>query len=349
MNDTHTNDIRKWLTDWSLLIAVLLMAAIFFYVLWWGFFKSKPVLEPDEKQPTVELPAAPVPETNDSAWQDMKEQLKMTPEKQEAQRRANWKANFPYKETYHPTLRFDPLLYDPKDSSTWHGPERRWIQPVIHMHGYLAKFFENENRFSKGFEDMYHILEEYDRHDNPEVVSNIFENLADYHKRAAHPPDEVITEERDTGEFDPFTGRPLTERVPKHFGMGDEPLKTMTWGELANSAYESIGYNLHARKMWPDKEYMPEAEMLALRDRIIAEIDPADIPKNPGFTLSDDHERALEPGDSFLIPKEGWVEAHWKWQEEAAPIIAKRLHERMEATGSFRRPPANPAPPPSAP
>ncbi|MCS1408539.1 MAG: hypothetical protein M2R45_01715 [Verrucomicrobia subdivision 3 bacterium] len=325
------------------------IAGVLAIALWLWSRPSSVETETAAQPPEAETITPEPPEADDAAWQRMKEQLKMTPEKQEAQRRANWKANFPYKETYHPTLRFDPSLYDPKDFRTWHGPERRWIHPVIRMHGYLAAFFENESRFSKGFEDLYHILEEYDRHDNPEVVAGIFQNLAGYHRYAAHPPDEVITEERNTGEFDPFTGRPLTERVPKHFGMGDAPLKTMTWGEEANSYYESIGYKLHARRKWPDKEYMPEAEMLVLRDRIIAEIDPADIPKNPGFGYSSDHMEALEPGDSFLIPKEGWVEAHWKWQEEAAPIIAKRLHERMEATGSFRRPPANPAPPPSAP
>ncbi len=37
----------------------------------------------------------------------------------EAKRLANSKANFPFTPTYHPVLRFDPTLYDLKDSSTW--------------------------------------------------------------------------------------------------------------------------------------------------------------------------------------------------------------------------------------
>lgn len=247
----------------------------------------------------------------------------------EAERLANWKANFPYKKTYHPTLKFDPALYDPKDPDTWHRAAWKQIQPVINAHGYMAYFFENENRFCKGFEDLYNLLKEYDRHDNPRVVASMFQNLARYYEYSAYPPDEVITEERDTGEFNAFTGAPITKKVPKHFGRRSEPLKTKTYGEYANSFYEGVGYKLHAPRMWPDKEWMPEDEMMALRDRILAEIDPANIPKNPGFAYSGAHERALEAGDSFLIPKEGWVESNHTWKLVKENYESLLLQEKM--------------------
>ena len=313
---------------------ILIISIISVWV--WNRSDSETEIAESESIESVESIEQPKVE---SARERLESKLQMIPKQvTEEERLANWKANFPYKKTYHPTLKFDPALYDPKDSSTWHGPHRKRIFPVIQMHGALAKFFENENRFCKGFEDLYNLLKEYDRHDNPRVVASMFENLADYYNESAYPPDEVITEERDTGEFNPFTGAPITEKVPAHFGRRSEPLKTMTYGEYANSFYEGIGYKLHAPRMWPDKEYMPEEEMLALRDRIMAEIDPNDIPKSPGFAYSGAHEEALEAGDPFLIPKEGWVEAHWQWQKDAAPIIARRLQERMMQENSNSNP-----------
>ncbi|MCS1408406.1 MAG: hypothetical protein M2R45_01581 [Verrucomicrobia subdivision 3 bacterium] len=43
---------------------------------------------------------------------------------------------------------------------------------------------------------------------------------------------------------------------------------------------------------------------MALRDRVLTEITPADAPVEPSFADDNDHEYALKPGDSFLIPKE---------------------------------------------
>ena len=264
------------------------------------------------------------------AWRRLKERAAVTPEKQIDGRMAQWRANFPYKEILHPTLRFDPSLYDPNDSSTWRGMNRRRFQPVLKAHGYLKGFFENERRFSRGFEQLYRILEEHDRHDNPIVVAGVFQILGDYHEAATHPADEIIMKKEFTGQFDEF-GQHITIRVPvKYYDGKGELLPPKTWGKKATDLAESIVYKVHARKLWPEKDWMPEAQAMALRDRIISEIDPADIPGGRVCAYSHSHELALQPGDPFLIPNEGWVEALWRYQDEVvAPLMQRRAEEAI--------------------
>ena len=69
---------------------------------------------------------------------------------------------------------------------------------------------------------------------------------------------------------------------------------------------------------------------MALRDRIIAEVDPSDIPKGSTFAYKGWHEESLEPGEAFLIPKDGWVEAVWKFQDEIiAPAMQRKAEEAI--------------------
>ncbi|MCS1408405.1 MAG: hypothetical protein M2R45_01580 [Verrucomicrobia subdivision 3 bacterium] len=86
---------------------------------------------------------------------------------------------------------------------------------MIQAHGYMKAFFKNKKRFSKGSEQLCHIVEEHDRHDNLRMVSSIFQDLVRYHEAAAHPPEDVMMEERRPSEFDPIAGRPFTEMAPK--------------------------------------------------------------------------------------------------------------------------------------
>ncbi len=297
----------------------------------WFWFPRRPAKEAPVA--TLEKTAREVPspiEGTDEAWREMKEQIKGPHDKQEAQRLSNWKANFPYKETRHPTLTFDASLYDPKDSSTWRGMNRRRFGPVVKAHGFMKGFFENERRFSKGFEQLYHILKEHDRHDNPLVVAGIFQVLGDYHEAAKHPPEEIRMEKEFTEQFDAF-GQHITRMVPvKIYNGKGELLPPETWGEKAHDLAEGIVYKLHASRQWPTKEYMPEAAAMALRDRIIAEVDPSDIPKGSTFAYKGWHEESLEPGEAFLIPKDGWVEAVWKFQDEIiAPAMQRKAEEAI--------------------
>lgn len=46
-------------------------------------------------------------------------QIECAASEAERKRRENWEANFPFTPQYHPTLTFDPSLYDPNDPSTF--------------------------------------------------------------------------------------------------------------------------------------------------------------------------------------------------------------------------------------
>lgn len=297
---------------------------------------------PEEKK-EEETASAPAEESLvEESPKPAEEPVRVTPtpeEFEEASRRERWEANFPYKPTYHPTLKFDPRIYDPANPATWNNPGGKRMHPVIDEHIFMRSFFENELRFTETFEQLYHLLEEYDRHDNPGVAAGIFNDIQDYHEALAYHPDEVIMKEVFAG-VDPSTGEEITKMVPA-FRRTE-----MTWGQKAHSHAESIVYKLHARKRWPAKEWMPEEEAMALRDRILAVIPPEDTTGYypTRFVLIMKYGDDLEEGDSLLIPKEGWVEAYWKWQDWASPIIARRLEERRKAAGLPPPPPPIPNP-----
>lgn len=112
----------------------------------------------------------------------------------------------------------------------------------------LRSFFENETRFPAQFEQHYRILEEYGRGDNSMVAGKVYSALWHYHQRSQKDPKE---------NSDTYSHR---ENRPH------------TYGELAETWFQSIVYCLHAERMWTDREFMPEDEAVALRDRIVNEI-----------------------------------------------------------------------------
>ncbi len=159
------------------------------------------------------------------------------------------------------------------------------------------------------------------------TMSSTFADLADYHDAAIHPPDKIITEK--VLDIDPDTGRVIHKEIPRHLGLRGRPLKTKTWKEEAHTSSESIAAKLMSERRWPGKEPMPEWEAIGLRERIIAEIDPKDVPRGLVFTHGMWHAQELKPGDSFLVPYKGWVENYWRWQRKAFPKIAERAQESV--------------------
>ena len=199
----------------------------------------------------------------------------------EAERLANWKANFPYKPTT------DPDVVIPEGGAAWF--------PIRRNHGYMRHFFENETRFTAQFQQLYRILEEHGRADNPMATGDIFECLREYQKRRQKDPDEI--------KRSSFT------REGRH----------STYGELAEDDKESILATLQSEKMWPVLGGMPGDEAVALRDRIITEIQGVD--KLPDatkdvFLINGDYGDELEAGDSPLVISPGWQAAYDKWDRE---------------------------------
>ena len=195
----------------------------------------------------------------------------------EAERLANWKANFPYKPTTDPDVVMTEETIKFSDPSSPAG-----------IHGYLKVFFQNEMRFTPQFEQLYHILEEHGRGDNAVAAGQIFNQLWGYHHYSQKDPDEP-------SEWYSF-------RKGRH----------ETNGERVNMYRESIVYNLHAERRWPDREFMPEDEAMAIRDRIIDEVKGMDeIPDHPRFAYKDDLD--LKVGDLPLVISPGWQAAYAEW------------------------------------
>ena len=87
-------------------------------------------------------------------------------DKAEAERLANWKANFPYKPTT------DPDVVMTEETIKFSNPSS-----PAGIHGYLKVFFQHEMRFTPQFEQLYHILEEHSREDNAVAADVLFDNL----------------------------------------------------------------------------------------------------------------------------------------------------------------------------
>ena len=204
----------------------------------------------------------------------------------EAERLANWKANFPYQPTTDPDVVITEEMLE----------EGYGYTPIFSNHAALRRFFETDLRFTAQFEQLYRILEEHGRGDNPVAIGNIFECLRFYHLRSQKDPEEIVK-----GSYDHILKRPIT------------------YAESAESFKESIVYALHAERKWPDREFMPEDEAVALRDRIINEVQWTDkLPSGPEnhFTIHGKYVDELEVGDSPLVISPGWQAAYDEWDRE---------------------------------
>ena len=215
----------------------------------------------------------------------------------EADRLANWKTNFPYQPTTDPdVVMTERTLHISRSAS-----------PPADVHGFLKGFFQNEARFTAQFEQLYHILEEHGRGDNPVAAGNIFNSLWRYHDYSSKDPDEI------SGRYSNRLGRYKTN------------------GEAAETFFEGIVYELHAERVWPDREFMPEDEATALRDRIIDEIEGMDEIPHPRFTYRNDPD--LKVGDSPLVISLGWQAAYDEWDRGWLEIESRERQNRVINVG----------------
>lgn len=198
-----------------------------------------------------------------------------------------WARVFPYKPEYHPTLTYNPERYHPADSTTWHIDQD--LRAAVKRHGYMARFYDNTNRFSKEFQKMYLILEDYGRNQNPFVAGSLFYNLTSYHRTMQHDPEALMTQLR-------FDEQGNKMQVP----LDGET----TWGMQANRLSNSLIAYLTWPRNWPEQGPMQEAEAIRAAQQLIADIPPAGflaIPRNQDFAYDQSKELELKPGDPLLV------------------------------------------------
>ena len=215
----------------------------------------------------------------------------------EAERLANWKANFPYQPTTDPDVVItEEMLENLAD------------QPASN-HLFLRSFFENEARFSAQFEQLYHILEEHGRGDNPVMTGNILNCLWEYHQYSQKDPDSMSN-----------TYCHRTERY-------------CTNAEVAEMWKDGIVAYLYEEDIWPDRELMSETEAVALRDRIMADIQGVDKMPYPRFVHDHDYEEELEVGFSPLVISPGWQESYDRWEKQWIAQLFKDRETRKISVG----------------
>ena len=251
----------------------------------------------------VQVPSDVDPRSID--WESMSEPEE-EPEEEvdpaEAERLANWKANFPYKPTT------DPDVVIPE------GGKANF--PVRRNHGYMRHFFENETRFTAQFEQLYHILKEHGRGDNPMATGDIFECLRRYQTNRQKDPDAR------SGRYNHIEERYLTN------------------AEDAERDKDVILGVLMSERRWPVLGGMPEEEAVALQDRILSEIQGVDKLPPSGMTTPDatkyifaingDYGDELEPGDSPLVISPGWQAAY---EEKYPPPNSLEAKKRLLGIG----------------
>ncbi len=224
-------------------------------------------------------------------------------EEAENRRMKRWKENFPYKPTHHPTLTYDPARYNPNDPATFsEDPE---METAVKNHGFLVAFYNNPQIYSSEFEQLYHLLAEVDRADNPMITGRIFNMLIHYYKSQRFNPEDLWSRPGlvQAGSGANSTDRMMEARVPIDG-------KT-TWGDKMEGYRDSIVGLLALKKYWPDKEEMSAETARAIRDRFLEEIpsnnliemrDVVELPNGQigAFGYYDDAEKALKPGDQLL-------------------------------------------------
>lgn len=239
--------------------------------------------------------------------------LKAKPEMDEEESRlANWKLNFPFKPLRHQTLKHDPTVYDDNDSSTWYTPEdpkekldHEYRRKAVKNHGFLLAFHENPLRFTKEFEQLYHLLGEYDRNDNAINVAKIFTHLCYYHKAVRHDHEALMT--KSMPFYDEETGEHGYHQVPVD--------GKITWGSEVKTCREGIAYMVYHPRQWPGKEQMSAQQAWDIADYLIETIPSENLVKIPHmttFAFQSGFKPALKEGEAYLIPKEGYMEDYYE-------------------------------------
>lgn len=289
MNTNHsisTSGKRKMIA-----LGVVLIIGVFLVV----FLKGKrPEETPTAKaQPAVQEKTAPSVEFDAAAHFREMHNRALSPEAREDNRRKLWEKNFPWKPTYDPAVKATAGMLSTNDD----------FDAVNHYD--LKAFFESEARLSPQFEQLYRIMEKYDRTDNPIALAWLFENLRNYHQfMQGNPEDYIIGSD----------GKPWTRNAT------GEP---WTRGELAADFKECLYAEIDGNVHWPHKERIPEE----LVESIIEEVaqvpgmaDVGDLIIASGANFSDDWD--LGEGDSLLVPFVGYQASYDEWNDERNRNVA---------------------------
>lgn len=258
-------------------------------------------------------------------YQDIAEKVQIrrqaVEQEEERKRREEWIKNFPYSPIQHPTVRYNPDIYnqtDPGLNRNQGNMEYEKQRKLVMDHGYLKAFFENDSRYSKEFQQVYKILKEYDRADNPMNVGDIFSNLMDYHKAQGKNPAALLDYERYDLENLDENGHPRLVRVAVD--------GQTTWGEWTEKLRESIMTTLISPRL---NLTIDEASLdfaTEITDRLINEI-PANGFLSGLEDITNARDETLQAGDPLLVPWESYIDDYFDWESR---FYTKMAEEKLK-------------------
>ncbi|MCS1417516.1 MAG: hypothetical protein M2R46_05271 [Verrucomicrobia subdivision 3 bacterium] len=164
-------------------------------------------------------------------------------------------------------------------------PEEEKMMLAVDRHSFVKDFYENPLRYSKAFEMLVGILQEYGYGNSPERLGNVYSSVRGYYDilpKAAEDPE---------------------GRVP---GSTHNKRGYLTWQENFEIYYSGIVAHLMEthRNLLPGEEPIPEEMAEEIRERILNEIPEEEFTKQPGlgtFAYNEDYKKELEPGDPLLM------------------------------------------------
>ncbi|MCS1416790.1 MAG: hypothetical protein M2R46_04542 [Verrucomicrobia subdivision 3 bacterium] len=163
-------------------------------------------------------------------------------------------------------------------------PEEEKMMLAVDRHIFVKDFYENPLRYSKAFEMLHNIFDEYGYGENVERLGVTYSAVRGYYDilpKAAEDPE---------------------GRVP---GFARNKRGYLTWQEHADGAYSDIVGNMtNNYRLLPGEEPIPEEMAEEIRERILNEIPEEEFTKQPGlgiFAYNSDYRKELEPGDPLLI------------------------------------------------
>lgn len=193
--------------------------------------------------------------------------------------RKEWVENFPFEPTYHPEL-----TYVPPQGEKWNvrDKDEEKMMFAVARHGFIRRFYENPLRYTRGFEMLVKIMEEYDYGNSPERISNVYSTVKDYYELSAKAAEDP--EGRASGIT--FNERGYS-----------------TWREKADGYYRGIIGNMRDHnRLLPGEELMPREIAVEIRERILTEIPEEEFTQYQGwFAYKHDYEKDLKPGDPLLM------------------------------------------------
>ena len=194
--------------------------------------------------------------------------------------RKEWVENFPFEPTYHPEL-----TYVPPQGEKWNvrDEDEEKMMFAVARHGFIRHFYENPLRYTRGFEMIVKIMEEYSYGNSPERISNVYNAVSGYYEKVAK-----ATEDPDG-------------RVPNNMAFNERGYST--WREKADRGYNVIVGNMRDHnRLLPGEELMPREIAVEIRERILTEIPEEEFTQYQGwFGYNHVYTEELKPGDPLLM------------------------------------------------